>query len=217
MNIRHRQISPYYQRAFTLLELLIALSLFAVLSVIAYGGLRSVIDADRASQKQAQRLARMQTAYAILARDLRQAIDRPIRDAFGDELPALQGQSHQIELSRSGRRNPANLPRSRLQRIAYRFADHKLYRLSWSILDRAQDSAAHEQVLLDELDQFNLSYLAYDDQWRPSWPPAAVNHRQPGRPLPRALQISLENESWGHIEWTFALATPAAHEQQQQP
>ncbi len=201
---------------FTLLELLVALSLFAVLSVIAYGGLRSVLDADRASQQQAERLARMQTLYAILSRDLRQAVDRPVRDAFGDTLPPLMAQYDQLEFSRSGRRNPAALPRSKLQRIAYHFRDNKLLRLSWAVLDRAQDSSANEQILLDDIDQFSLSFLDRNDRWLSSWPPSG-GQRQPLPPLPRAVEIGFDSEAWGHIEWTFALPTPAAHAQTKNP
>ena len=67
------------QHGFTLIELMIALAIFAVLSAMTYGGLRAVLNARNQSDQQAERLATLQTALVIMGRDIEQATPRSIR------------------------------------------------------------------------------------------------------------------------------------------
>ena len=110
------------QRGFTLIELLVALLVFAVMSVLAYGGLRSVLDASAGAGAHADRLASLQRTFMALARDVEQLADREIRDEYGDRQPALRvgADERLLELTRAGWRNPAGQTRSTLQRVAYR-------------------------------------------------------------------------------------------------
>ena len=82
--------NPVLQRAFTLLELLVALSIFSVLSVMAYGGLQTVISTKQATDKSAERISEIQLVMMRISNDLRQAVTRKIRDEYGDFLPAMQ-------------------------------------------------------------------------------------------------------------------------------
>ena len=71
------------QRGFTLLELLVALAIFALVSVMAYGGLASVLDQQFATDEIAGQLARLQKTYLLLQRDFEQLVPRPVRDEYG--------------------------------------------------------------------------------------------------------------------------------------
>ncbi len=202
-----RAAPPIGERGFTLLELLVSLALFAIVSVIAYSGLQGVMTADTAAREQARRLARLQTLYHFVARDLRQATDRPVRDVFGDRLPALDGREDALELTRAGRRNPAGLPRSRLERIAYRLEDGRLYRLAWNVLDRAQDSQPRRHVLLEPVDALALRYLDDEGRWRNDWTgPTASDPRTAD--LPRAIEFVVTLDGWGRLRWLFDLPRP---------
>src|SRR5690606_22350959 len=78
------------QGGFTLMEMLIAMAVFAVMSMVAYQGLRAVLDADHITREQAQRLADLQVTLSVLERDLAQVVDVRVRDEFGDPLPPLR-------------------------------------------------------------------------------------------------------------------------------
>ncbi len=109
---------------FTLLELVIAMAIFAIMSTIAYSGLNNVLTAKERTDEQAQQLVRLQLAFTHMGRDISQAVNRGIRDEYGESQPALVGRDldgYLIELTRSGWRNPIpqeERPRSSLQRIA---------------------------------------------------------------------------------------------------
>jgi len=116
---------PSTQRGFTLLELIVATGIFALLSLMAFGGLRSVLDTEAAARDTGTRLADLQTTLWFMGRDMSQMVPRDIRDAFGDPRPALVGTSGApgvLEFTHGGWDNPLGQARSNLRRVAYRVA-----------------------------------------------------------------------------------------------
>ena len=81
-----RRHTPAQTQGFTLLELLVALAVFAVLSTMAYGGLRSVLQTQRQTEEAAIKLHKIQQAIFYLEKDLLQVVARPIRDEFGTDF-----------------------------------------------------------------------------------------------------------------------------------
>jgi general secretion pathway protein J len=65
---------------FTLLEMLVALAIFALLSVMSYGGLRSVMEQQAATELEAEQLGQLQKIYLLMQRDFEQAVPRAVRD-----------------------------------------------------------------------------------------------------------------------------------------
>ena len=190
------------QAAFTLLELLVSLALFSILSIIAYGGLQSVLNARHQTEQQAQRLTELQMLFSIMGRDMEQIIQRGIRDNFGDRQAALSGDINHLEFSRTGRRNPGGFARSHLQRIAYLWQEDEIRRRSWRVMDRAQDSAFQEGVLATNIQALEFRYLDEQLQWHSRWPLPKQNGNTPSV-LPRAIETTIETQAWGRITRLF--------------
>lgn len=194
---------------FTLLELLVALSIFALLAAMAYGGLNIVLRERQATEQQAARLAQLQMTFLWLGRDLEQIVNRSIRDEYGDRQPALRGVEfgrYRLELTRGGWRNPAGRARSNLQRMAYGLQDGELVRTYWNVLDRAQDSQPVETVLLDGVDKLELRFLDDKKQWRDTWPTTTADSESAGDKMPLAIEVSLETEAEGRITRLFRVS-----------
>ena len=125
---------PVQQRGFTLLEMLVAMAVFAIMSVTAYQGLHAVLLADHVTREQAQRLADLQVTLSVLERDLAQVLDLSVRDEFGDPLPGLRlraGGEHQLlELVRAGAGGE-----QRLRRTAWQITERGLERRLWPGVD----------------------------------------------------------------------------------
>jgi general secretion pathway protein J len=191
---------------FTLLELLVALSIFALLSVMAYSGLRSVLQQRSVTEAEAQRLAELQKIYMLMQRDLEQAVARPVRDEYGDTQPPLSGDSA-FQFTRGGWANPLGHPRSELQRVGYAWVGDHLVRYVWPVLDRAQDTQPLEQQLSDRITGMEVRFLAANDQWLTKWPdPATVQTgASPPETLPRAVEITLHHKQYGDLVWLFRL------------
>ncbi len=204
---RGNAATPAAYRGFTLLELLVALSIFAVIAVLAYGGLGTVLDQRSATEASAERLAALQKTYLIIQRDIEQLVPRPIRDEFGDPAPAIIGGTA-FQLTRGGWSNPLGTRRSSLQRVGYALEEQELIRYSWLVLDRAQDSLPRRQVLVDDVNSMRVRYLDAEDNWQDQWPPAqqtaGIANALAGNP-PRAVEITLQHEQYGEIRWLFQL------------
>jgi len=196
------------QRGFTLLELLVALSIFALLAAMAYGGLNTVMRSQQITTAQAERLAQLQKAFFWLGRDITQAVDRRIRDEFGDLQPAMLGVSigeRRLELTRNGWSNPVGRKRSNLQRVAWGVREEQLVRLYWNVLDRAQDSKPLEAVLLDDVQKLELRFLDDKQKWHEVWP-AVTRGVQSKVALPRAVEVIVETGREGRIRRVFEVA-----------
>jgi len=189
---------------FTLLELLVAVSVFAVVAALASGGFNAVLNTASHSKGQMQRFAALQKAMVIIARDVEQAVERPVRDGFGDRLAAFIGSqsTNLLEFSRAGRRNPGQVARSHIQRIGYRHENNVLYRLSWAVLDRAQDSEPLEYALLEGINEIEIRYLDSNHEWQDQWPPLQTEQDNDNA-LPKGVEITLDVEGLGAIPRLF--------------
>lgn len=134
-------------RGFTLLELLVAVAVFATVGVLAIGGLRAVLDADQATRIQSERLAELQVTLAVLERDLRHSIALRPRDSHGDRIPALRyspvTEPEQLELVRAGQGG-----HTRVGRVAWRITERGLERVTWPVLDGALPESEQSRLFL---------------------------------------------------------------------
>lgn len=205
MIYRPRSLASKKQSGFTLLELLVALAIFALLAAMGYGGLSNVLKARQITSQHAERLTQLQMTFLWLGRDIEQAADRSIRDEYGDSKAAMLGVEagrYQLELTRNGWRNPAGRARSSLQRVAYGVREGELIRVYWNVLDRAQDSQPLESVLLDGVEKLELRFMNDKNQWQDSWPSSQLGGQTSATP-PRAVEVTLETEAEGRITRLF--------------
>ncbi len=187
------------QRGFTLLEMLVALTVFALVSAMVYGGQVAVLKQKAGTERQALFLQQLQSAMLMLERDIGQHVLRSVRDDFGDSQPPMISADfgdYRLSLSRAGWQNPLNQPRSTLQRVAYGVVDETLLRYSWLTLDRAQGSEPYKVVLLQQVRDLQLRFLDQENKWSEQWPPYSSDN-QPLLVMPRAVEVTLELEGWG--------------------
>jgi general secretion pathway protein J len=195
---------------FTLVEVLVALAIFALIGLLSAQILTRIVDARARTEARGDRLLAVQRAVLRLERDLLQAVDRPVRDRFGDSEPALRAELPGVlTFTRDGWRNPLELPRSDLQRVQWRLGEEgTLERAFWTVLDRAEDSRPLVQAVLEGVDAFAVTVIdAEGAEWE-AWPPtdpSAGFVPLPGEdpestPPAVALRVAFEAAPWGRIE-----------------
>ena len=198
-------------RGFTLLEVLVALFIAALMFAIGYGAIQQGLT-GRESVKAAQtQLLELQTAVRLLEQDFAQLAPRPVRQAVGEEpaQPALQGAlpgtQPIVALTRDGWANPAGLQRAGLQRVAYFLENGTLRREYWNVLDPTLASTTARRNLLSHVKTFTIRYLDVNRQWQDQWPPATSTVLIGSslelmlRERPLAVEITIDTEDWGKI------------------
>lgn len=197
------------QKGFTLIELLVSISIFAVLSVLAYGSLDYVVNTDAEASERMNRLSSLQKTMLLLQADMEQMRPRPIRDLYGTQQPAMSTIDNEpyrkLDWTRGGRQTWLNTQSSSLMRVGYGVKENKLVRYQWAVLDQAPDSTALESALLENVESLDFRFLDNDKQWHNQWPPVNLSSGTPPAPdkLPLAVEATLELKDWGKITRLF--------------
>ena len=191
------------QRAFTLIEIMVAMAVFAILAALAYGTLNQTILASELLSERMDRLQALQRTVRMLTDDLQQLAPRPVRDELGDNLrPALDTgfqSGFAIEMTRGGWSNPVVLPRSTLQRVGYRIEDGELIRFHWYALDRTLNNNPVAVTLIDGVEGLEFRFLVGDNEYSTQWPPLNRPGALGARQRPRAVEVTLRLEEEGEI------------------
>ncbi|HEX6834233.1 MAG TPA: type II secretion system minor pseudopilin GspJ [Rudaea sp.] len=184
-------------RGFTLVELLVAVAVFAAMAALAYGGLAGVVR-TRTELAQAQDDFRSLTrSVGLLERDLREAASRPVRDNNGRPLAAFVGASDRVEFTRLGFANPQAEARSNLERVLYQLDGDTLERGNFAVLDRAPQTVPQIAKLRANTSALRLRYLDPQRGWVDRWPRTDMDN--PLQALPRAVEFRIETKDYGEV------------------
>jgi general secretion pathway protein J len=197
------------RHGFTLVELLVALFIVAIMFALGYGALNQALRDREALTTRQQRLAAVQTTMRVISQDFGQLAIRPVRDRVGDATePTLRGgprAGELVALTRGGWANPAGIQRPALQRVSYALDDGKLVRAHWRVLDATLAGEPVRRELLDRVRLVQLRYMDEARQWREEWPPPETGGTLLTDPLaalsirPIAVEVTLELEDWGRL------------------
>jgi general secretion pathway protein J len=205
---------------FTLLEVVIAIFIMAIMFAIGYRALaQAMIERDALKTSQA-RVNEIQKGMRIVAQDFAQIAARPARDTQGNgELQAALGANARdnilLTFSRTGWSNPAGLQRPAEERVRYRFLDGSLIREHWLSVDPALNAEPRQRVVLTRVKSVEVRFLdPVTRNWRTDWPPLAptgpVGPLQVDEvlmPRPMAIEFTVVFDDWGRVQRLFEVPT----------
>ena len=176
-------------RGFTLFEMLIAVSIFAIIGVVAFGGLGQMTRTGQAVGDANNRLSDLQFAVVYFTRDWTQVSARKIRDQYGDEASNIVLNDGIITFTRSGWSNLLGHKRSTLQRVQYLVIDNQLLRRHWRSLDQEVGELPLESVLLDDVESLEVEFINSLEKPIRIWP--VESSLDAGNPIALAFRLDL--------------------------
>lgn len=197
------------QSGFTLVEMLVALVIFALLSAAGVAVLRGSVDAQSAVNSRLTQLGGLGRLHSLLASDLGQAADRPTRAPSGGR-PAFAGDPGSMQFVRSGWTNLDGEPRSDLQRVEWRFAGDSLTRTGFRRLDGGDDGSV-SAPFARAIASATLRYRMPDGSW------ASAFRSSDDAALPAAVELTLTGREGAPVVMVFSLPHSGAGQAEGQP
>lgn len=192
-------------KGFTLVELLVAIAIFAVLSALGWKVFDYIVKTKDQNVIHEQRLGQLQQTYQQILRDTVQAVPLTA-NINGDIQPALVLQNGRFNFSKTGVTDPLEEGISPDERIEYQYRadEQKLYRLKYRNLNQAGQDQPESSVLLSEVEQFQIIVLNPNELTQ--WPDASadLNQLEHKQRLPKGIKINLTVNGVSY-EWMFSL------------
>ncbi|MGO2507210.1 MAG: type II secretion system minor pseudopilin GspJ [Psychrobacter alimentarius] len=155
-----------HQHGFTLLELMVAMAIFAMLAVAGWQVFDSVNRARERAQFHADNLAVLQYAYLQLQQDMSQIIPYQALDAQSDNIannslnadsqanekapePFMSLDGEHVSFVRYADPDPRYQSSASIQHVEYVFVDERLIRRQYTSLGGERDSISLDSVLLE--------------------------------------------------------------------
>lgn len=192
------------KNGFTLVELLVAIAIFAILSALGWQTFDHITKIKDRNAMHEENLAQLQQAYQQIQRDSLQIVPIEANNA-GQIQPALQLKDQILSFSKTGVVDPLQQKTSPNERVEYRYnaEDKKLYRLKYAHLNHTANLQPVSSVLLSQVDQLQFTVLnpAPLMQWPEGGDP---NAQATLRKLPRGLSVKFTIQDVEY-EWIFSL------------
>ena len=195
-------------RGFTLIELMVAVVIFAIISVVSYRIISSLVTTKQVAGAAQEKWGNLSLTMSNLGNSFNRTIPLLVRDQDGNILPAIYGKpklngvyDSQLELSLSGYVGDEVLGNSPPKRIGYRFYSGSLYLVSWPALNRVVTTQPEIDLLADNVQTFVVTYLYPDSEWRDSWPPIGGDPAS----VPKGVKLSFSLKSGESLERVWNL------------
>lgn len=193
-------------RGFTLVELLVALAIFAIMTGFAYRGLTVLLESREQLAKESRKWRDISLFVGRVERDFAAVLPRVATGSSGTALAALSSAVDSsggpgLALSRSGSMLSVG-PSAGPQRVAYRLREGRIERLLWESVDAAPRDEPPATPLLADVSTLGFRFLdSRTSEWQGAWNlPGQANES-----FPAAVEMTLGLASGERIVRLFDL------------
>jgi general secretion pathway protein J len=199
------------EAGFSLVETMVALVIFSIISLIGLQVLRSYSDGQVALQNADGQLSQLQVSASIIRDDLAQAVIRPVRTERGDSASYFEGgqaagifgaeNQPLLRFVRSGymaaRFNP-EFPT--IQTVEYWYQDGQLVRRAYARPDITSETPYFEQVLVSDITELSVRFRVQD-----LWVDVVETTLGVRQSLPETLELTMNFDARGTLTRLFAI------------
>jgi general secretion pathway protein J len=190
---------------FTLLEVIIAIAIFSMISLSSFTIFNTVIKSDESSKSRTERINELQRGFLLIERDLLQIAKRsirlngeaPLEDFLHTDSRSFSIDENTLAFVRHGWTNPGlMLPRSSMQSVAYQLNEETFERLHFNFVDAVQGQEPKIRKLISNVETLKFEFF-YDKKWQ---------EKIKDKILPQAIAVEITTEDYGLLRREFLIA-----------
>ena len=191
---------------YTLIEVMIALVVFAIIATLSSSVMYHVFGIRERVAIQADQLGELQLALTLVEHDMIQFVPRTVRSNDMHVFSSFVGTNQYIEFTRGGLVNPsAAVKRSGLKRVAYVCSQNQLVRRTWEVLDMPERHDYEDRILLSHLESCSFAYISIYQQIMTEWRAYNVEQNQKVQAIPSGVQLTVDPYGWGKMTFLFVI------------
>lgn len=198
-----------YIQGFTLLEILIAIAVFAIIASLTSSILSQIVQIKDKSSEQISKINDLQLAIALMSKDIKQTVERPVRGNQMHLFPSFIGEKDYLEFTTAGNVNPGSLEnRSTMLRVAYLCKNKELIRRTWPVLDSPDRDDYLDTIILKSLQKCKFSYIGMHQRINPTWYQYTLKKDKENMttPLPQAVRFLGKEDKLGGFKLDFKVS-----------
>ena len=188
------------QQGFTLIEILVALAILAVIGMIAAVCLHRMIVFRQRAVFSANQWRQLAVAHQIIQQDFANAVYVDPNSPAGKRMQGFSGSSNNVSFERWGIAQSSFMQSSPLMHVSYSLAGNSLLR------EQQKGVVVSAKPILQHVTQLQFYYLNASNRWLDSWSPRGQLMGQMFRSvtsLPLVLQVTFHVRGVGQLTWLF--------------
>ena len=166
------------KKGFTIIEVLVSLIILSIIAVISSNILQSSLDTERNTTKHLNSIKELNLSSSILRRDIRQIVNIPSRDFFGNTLYGtfISYENSEAIMFNTRVKSLSNEV-SPIKRVEYILEKDVLFRRQYYSSNPYDQNDYVESVMLENLEELNFTFM-YENKWHSSWPISSITARK---------------------------------------
>ena len=166
------------RKGFTIVEVLVSLIILSIIAVISSNILQSSLDTERNTTKHLNSIKELNLSSSILRRDIRQIVNIPSRDFFGNTLYGtfVSNENSEAIMFNTKIKSLSNKV-SPIKRVEYILEKDVLFRRQYYSSNPYDQNDYVESIMLENLEELNFTFM-YENKWHSSWPISSITARK---------------------------------------
>ncbi|OUV60816.1 MAG: type II secretion system protein GspJ [Candidatus Pelagibacter sp. TMED128] len=182
-------------KGFTLIEVLVSLVILSMITIITSNILQSSLETERTSSERLQSASALNFSSIILRRDLRQIINVPLRDYYGNTIKGtFSGSNIDKRILFNSKIKSISNEISPIKRIEYVLDDNKLIRKQFFSSNPYNSDESIKSNFIEEISDLDIKFM-HERSWYDRWPVSPVTERQ----IPTLIKLEFKKSGKEYI------------------
>lgn len=189
------------ERGFTLIEIIVAIAIFALIAAITFPALIQFLDMRERINAKNESLNTLQKTFLFMSRDFAYAVNRLNKDEFGDPLKTTLSINDNSLIELTSANQDFNLDGLGVpRRVRWLLEDKTLFRVQYPVMDPDGDTQAYRQALLRGVDDVEMKIFSIEDGRD-----AESRRWNEATRLPNMIKVKVEMENGLEYERAFTM------------